>query len=332
MNMKLSKTAMTASSGNLELETLKIQNDENALLANADVLNIAETKTTEELSNEIWVDRMFTILRRNTNHCLVTLQIVYLILKELLYTSDSNTPPRLTDKQAKLLQETYDNCVASLKEVAPKFMGDILLLFEDEIKTYKPVNFDQLVTDPTMLLPITKTNMQQINLARRLPASDLERIRKSVQLFILLREIKYNLLMEKDRLPLNSSQTYLIKVSEPVSLERQVYHVCKLFGPNGQFLTRYLIVVENQLLIAEPAPENIAIVKYALPLETAEVSTLKLDSGRKTLQIKDNITRKAELVMFDDDSLYDIVKSELEFSKQDLRKLKVAQLTSMLSE
>lgn len=90
-------------------------------------------------------------------------------------------------------------------------VGEVFLeLFEEEMKGFKPVNFENLVNDYSILCPIPTRPVRGVSFTMRLPSGDLEETRKAVQGFLLTRKLKFTLSKQKDNLlPLKDSQSKL---------------------------------------------------------------------------------------------------------------------------
>ena len=90
-------------------------------------------------------------------------------------------------------------------------MDDTFLeLFEDEIRKFRRIQFENLVTDATIFLPIPKGPTAGVDFSKRMPGREGEEVKKEIQHFLLLRELKYTLLHLADsKLPLKDHQTLL---------------------------------------------------------------------------------------------------------------------------
>lgn len=64
-------------------------------------------------------------------------------------------------------------------------------LFDLEVKGYKAPNFEFLIKDAALLLPVSGTSMSRLDLTRRLPSGEAEKTQKAIQQYLVLRELKY---------------------------------------------------------------------------------------------------------------------------------------------
>ena len=80
---------------------------------------------------------------------------------------------------------------------------DIFLdLFEDEFNEMRksPLNVEVLCRDSTILLPPTGTPLTGISFTRRLPCGEVEKARRAIRVFFLLRATCQRFLNEKETL------------------------------------------------------------------------------------------------------------------------------------
>ncbi len=66
-----------------------------------------------------------------------------------------------------------------------------LELFDTEVRGYKAPNFEFLIKDAALLLPVSGTPMSRLDLSRRLPSGQVEQTQKAIQQYLVLRELKY---------------------------------------------------------------------------------------------------------------------------------------------
>ncbi len=102
------------------------------------------------------------------------------------------------------------------------FQGEEIFLdmFEDEYNELKtrPQNVEQLMMDSNLLLPPTPTPMTGIEFSKRLPCGEVERARRAIRVFFLLRELTLTLRGEPETaLPLTNPQS-CIQVDDVLDL------------------------------------------------------------------------------------------------------------------
>ncbi|XP_033103779.1 protein CLEC16A-like, partial [Anneissia japonica] len=95
------------------------------------------------------------------------------------------------------------------------YKGDELFLdmFEDEYQSMKsrPLNVEYLTMDSSLLLPPTATPMTGIDFIKRLPSGELERSRRAIRVFILLRNHSLKLRkLPETQLPLTEKQELIL--------------------------------------------------------------------------------------------------------------------------
>ena len=157
-------------------------------------------------------------------------------------------------------------------------MDDTFLeLFEDEIRKFKRIQFDNLVTDATVFLPIAKGPTAGVDFSKRMPGREGEEVKKEIQHFLLLRELKYSLLHLSDSmLPLKDHQTLLSDKLTPNSklttLDDKEHMKCSNIVLKGASTCRYLVVEGPFLLCVELQPKDkIYIVHEIIALQNLEV-------------------------------------------------------------
>eukprot|EP00026_Physarum_polycephalum_P000473 Phypoly_transcript_00474.p1 GENE.Phypoly_transcript_00474~~Phypoly_transcript_00474.p1 ORF type:complete len:1464 (+),score=272.40 Phypoly_transcript_00474:155-4546(+) len=140
------------------------------------------------------IGRLLNLLVKSNHYRLVTLQLTLMMLKELVCSPDS--PPGLTPRQLATFEKAY-RVVSDIFE--RKLSSEIFLeLFDVEVKNYKPPNFEFLIKDATLLLPVSGTSKSRLELARRLPSGETEMTQQAIQQYLVLRELKYTILNKKD--------------------------------------------------------------------------------------------------------------------------------------
>ena len=112
------------------------------------------------------------------------------MLLELVYSEDKC--PNLTSSQRDHLQLAFEMSVANLRErLINSEVGEVFLeLFEDEIKSMKALQFEDLITNYDLLMPIPHGPQRGFSFAMRLPEGDLEETKKAVQEFLRTRKLQ----------------------------------------------------------------------------------------------------------------------------------------------
>ncbi|XP_077979677.1 protein CLEC16A-like isoform X2 [Glandiceps talaboti] len=231
------------------------------------------------------VERLITIMSQSCQFDSrvrpATLQMAIVLLKQLVY------------KDKCYLQDMHLACIEGAREESKLLLrnyykGDELFLdmFEDEYKNLKmrPLNVEFLMMDSSILLPPTGTPLTGIEFAKRLPSGDLERTRRAIRVFFLLRDLSLTLSGEEEnRLPL-TKQEELVKVADKLDLNNRdliactVVHKDKVTTPKKQ--RRFLVIDPLQLILVEPDTKKLGwgVASFVGPLQDVEVTGDKDDS------------------------------------------------------
>lgn len=125
------------------------------------------------------------------------------------FVEDENHLYKLTEAQHKSIQDARNHSMIILHNFYKS--EDIFLdLFEDEFNemTKSVLNVEFLCMDATILLPPTGTPLTGIGFTRRLPCGEVEKARRAIRVYFLLRrlcqEVNY---AEETILPLTNSST-----------------------------------------------------------------------------------------------------------------------------
>jgi len=188
---------------------------------------------------------------------LITLQMITLLMKELVYSLDS--PPNLSSQHLNALEQAYFLSINNVRSCLTGSLGDIFLeLFEHELKTYKQINFDSLIADTAaLLLPVAATPMSGFALSKRLPSGEAEKTQKAVQMFLVLREFTYTMLKKKDdRLPFKEDSMPTLKAKDvytlPTDAANQVVSCSMAVGPTKKKMPRYFVIESGVIILVEP--------------------------------------------------------------------------------
>jgi protein CLEC16A len=109
----------------------------------------------------------------------------------------------LADDMLALLQGASEASTLQLRLFYKGAQDDIFLdMFEDEfhnvIVDTKPLNVEYLMMDASMLLPPTGTPMTGIEFNKRLPCGEVERSRRAMQIFFIVRQLWQTLTNEAE--------------------------------------------------------------------------------------------------------------------------------------
>ncbi|XP_070580658.1 protein CLEC16A-like isoform X2 [Ptychodera flava] len=249
-------------------------------------VNLTTVQKDKSNYNVKLVERLITTMSQscqyNSKVRPATLHMAIILLKELVYG----------DKKC-FLQDMHLACVEGAREESKLMLrnfykGDELFLdmFEDEYKNLqmRPLNVEFLMMDASILLPPTGTPLTGIEFAKRLPSGDLERTRRAIRVFFLLRDLSLTLSGEEEtRLPL-TKQEELVKIADKLDLNNRdliactVIHKDKVTTPKRQ--RRFLVIDPLQLILVEPDSKKLGwgVGSFAGPLQDVEVTGDKEDS------------------------------------------------------
>jgi len=235
-----------------------------------------------------------------------------------------------------------------------------LELFEHELSTFKQINFDSLIGDASsLLLPVSATPMSGIALSKRLPSGEAEKIQKAVQAFLVLRELKYTMLKQKDdRLPFREDPIPTLKAKDvytfPTEDSKSVIPSVMPVGPTKKKLQRYLILESGVILIVEPDPRSATKggtkspqisptsssspsilpvsghVCNTIPLQNIEMEVDKSDDS--VLQLTSHPTTSRFVFGFESSTECQSAKQRLEKARNKVRANKMMQIDEMLKD
>lgn len=160
---------------------------------------------------------------------------------------------------------------------------DIFLdMFEDEYRSMmsKPLNVEYLMMDASILLPPTGTPLTGIDFVKRLPCGDVEKTRKAIRVFFMLRSLSLELQGEPEtQLPLTRPED-LIKTDDVLDLNNSDLIACMVVSKDGSQAQRFLAVDVYQMSLVEPETKRLGwgVVKFAGLLQDMQVSGVEDDS------------------------------------------------------
>ncbi|XP_034045656.1 protein CLEC16A isoform X2 [Thalassophryne amazonica] len=155
-------------------------------------------------------------------------------------------------------------------------------MFEDEYRsmTSKPLNVEYLMMDASVLLPPTGTPLTGIDFVKRLPCGDVEKTRRAIRVFFMLRSLSLQLQGEPEtQLPLTRPED-LIKTDDVLDLNNSDLIACMVVSKDGIQAQRFLAVDIYQMSLVEPETKRLGwgVVKFAGLLQDMQVSGVEDDS------------------------------------------------------
>ncbi|KAH8353873.1 hypothetical protein KR084_009923 [Drosophila pseudotakahashii] len=160
---------------------------------------------------------------------------------------------------------------------------DIFLdLFEDEYNEMRKaqLNVEFLCMDSTILLPPTGTPLTGINFTRRLPCGEVEKARRAIRVYFLLRRTCQKFLNEKESLLPLTNVVNLVQVENVLDLNNSDLIACTVVAKDSSKQRRFLVIDALQLILVEPDAKLLGwgVAKFVGFLQDVEVQGDKDDS------------------------------------------------------
>ncbi|CAG9786039.1 unnamed protein product [Diatraea saccharalis] len=159
---------------------------------------------------------------------------------------------------------------------------DIFLdMFEDEYceMSKRPLNVEWLCMDAAILLPPTRTPMSGIAFAKRLPSGEIERARRAIRTFFLIRDLYLKLTGKQEtQLPLTNLAPF-VQVGEVLDLNDSDLISCDIIQKDGTWQHRFLAVDNIQIILVEPDKQRLGwgVAKLVGSLQDLEIQGDKED-------------------------------------------------------
>ncbi|XP_038066895.1 protein CLEC16A-like [Patiria miniata] len=273
----------------------------------------------------------------------VTLEMSSLLLKQLVYSSETNRC-FLEDKHLASIEGAKEESMLLLRNF---YRGDELFLdmFDDEYQSMmtRPLNVEYLMMDESIILPPTGTPLTGIDFIKRLPSGELERTRRAIRVFFLLRNLSLTLRHEPEtKLPL-ASQDQIVKASDKLDLNNSDLIACTVLmkDKSPQRVRRFLVIDNHQLILVEPDSKKLGwgVARFVGPLQDLEVTGDKDDSRSLHVTIHKRMTTSphakpipllAARFQFDDHIRCMAAKQRLTKGRQRVRQAKTADIAALL--
>ncbi|KAK7111440.1 protein CLEC16A-like isoform X2 [Littorina saxatilis] len=247
------------------------------------VLMPTERSRNKENYNILLVERLIRIIEQacqsGSKVRLATLELSIKLLKQLVNKDDRS-----------YLQDRHLACIENGRECSTQRLRNFykseeifLDMFEDEHREMKnrPLNVEYLMQDASILLPPTGTPLTGIDFIKRLPCGEVERARKAIRVFFLVRELSISLLHETEtQLPLTKEEN-CIKVNDVLDLNNSDLIACTVVTRESRRQERRFLVIDPvQLILVEPDAKRLGwgVVRFVGFLQDVEVSGDKDDS------------------------------------------------------
>ncbi|XP_042890768.1 protein CLEC16A homolog isoform X5 [Penaeus japonicus] len=259
---------------------------------NQDLLDISlvpgEASEPKSVYNTQLVDKMLEIItlscQYNSRVRVATLEMSLLVLKQLIGVGSSNRRKHvsfLRDHHLATLEGAREEATLMLRNFY-KTEEIFLDMFEDEWHEMhrKPLNVEYLLQDASVLLPPAGTPLTGIDFNKRLPCGEVERARRAMRVFFLVREMSLAVRDEPDtHLPLTNPAA-CVQVADVLDLNNSDLIACVVIPRDGQRSRRFLVIDVIQLILVEPDTRRLGwgVAKFVGFLQDLEVMGDKDDS------------------------------------------------------
>ncbi|CAF4392704.1 unnamed protein product, partial [Rotaria sp. Silwood2] len=217
--------------------------------------------------NVLLVDKLCDILQsatiRDSNIRIVTLSLAISLLKKLVY-NEENKISYLSNHNMLRIDQARKQATEDLRQYYPQ--QELLLdMFEDEYRQTQlnPMRIEYLLKDSCMLFQPTTTPLSGVEFIKRLPSGDIERARRSIRVFFLIRALflELNSTIETE-LPLTKPEN-LFKPNDKLDLNNSDLIACTVHMIERKD-RRFLVIDQMQFILIEPDIKRVGwgIVKF----------------------------------------------------------------------
>eukprot|EP00092_Neocalanus_flemingeri_P007638 GFUD01008244.1.p1 GENE.GFUD01008244.1~~GFUD01008244.1.p1 ORF type:complete len:954 (-),score=272.12 GFUD01008244.1:196-3057(-) len=242
------------------------------------------SKNSQELQfyNKTLVEKMIKLASAGCQYDskvrLVTLEILITSLQMILIRDDKSI---LMDEHFAEVEGAREESTLILRNFY-KSEEIFLDMFEDEFREMnkKPLNFEFIMSDASLLLPPTGTPLTGIEFRNRLPCGEVERARKAIRTFFLLRSLSLSLQGLKETcLPLSNPDS-CVQAGDVLDLNNSDLLAVTVVYKDGTRQRRFLVVDLLQLILIEPDGHRLGwgVAKFSGFLQDLEVTSDKDDS------------------------------------------------------
>ncbi|CAH0563446.1 unnamed protein product [Brassicogethes aeneus] len=209
---------------------------------------------------------------------LVTLELALKLFVQLVTCDGKNI---LLDGHAALIDAAKTQSTALLRNFY-KSEEIFLDMFEHEYcdMSKGSLNVEWLCMDSAILLPPTGTPMTGIDFTKRLPCGEVERAKRAIRVFFLVRNAVLTLNGELEtQLPLTNPQS-CVQIDQALDLNNSDLIACTVTWKDGTKMRRFLVIDVLQLILVEPDTKRLGwgVAKLVGFLQDIEVTGDKDDS------------------------------------------------------
>ncbi|XP_070138135.1 protein CLEC16A homolog isoform X2 [Drosophila bipectinata] len=230
------------------------------------------------------IEQLLNIITQSSQpSCRIRLITVEIALELLVtFTRPNSDEARcITPSQQDLLFSARNQSMVVLRNFYKS--EDIFLdLFEDEYNEMRKaqLNVEFLCMDSAILLPPTGTPLTGIGFTRRLPCGEVEKARRAIRVYFLLRRTCQKFLNEKESLLPLTNAVNLVQVENVLDLNNSDLIACTVVAKDSSKQRRFLVIDALQLILVEPDAKLLGwgVAKFVGFLQDVEVQGDKDDS------------------------------------------------------
>lgn len=210
---------------------------------------------------------------------LVTVELTIKVLMQRICSGKRNA--LITDTHRQLLVSAKDQSMTVLRNFYKS--EDIFLdLFEDEYNEMQKaqMNVEFLCQEAAILLPPIGTPLTSIGFTLRLPCGQVEKARRAIRVFFLIRRLYQQFFGETETLLPLTNLNNCVKVEQTLDLNNSDLIACTVLTKDGTKYRRFLVIDVLQLILIEPDPKRLGwgVAKLVGFLQDVEVVGDKDDS------------------------------------------------------
>ncbi|XP_041763747.1 protein CLEC16A homolog isoform X1 [Anopheles merus] len=270
---------------------------------------------------------------------LVTTELALKLLGQIIGSGVEDSSPSVPEEYLASLHQSRNQAMNVLKNFYKS--EDIFLdLFEDEYNEMvkATLNVEFLCNDSTILLPPTGTPLTGISFTRRLPCGEVEKARRAIRVFFLLRRMCQSMSGEKETLLPLTNLSQCVQIDNALDLNNSDLIACTVVMRDGTKYRRFLVMDILQLILVEPDSKRLGwgVAKFVGFLQDVEVNGDKEDSRSLHLTIhRGGATNNRTPIlsakfMFDDHIRCMAAKQRLTKGRSKARQKKMFQIAQLL--
>uniref|UniRef100_A0A2M4BB65 Uncharacterized protein n=1 Tax=Anopheles marajoara TaxID=58244 RepID=A0A2M4BB65_9DIPT len=334
-----------------------VENDYHALLAlcllyalannkgvNAEWLEIVLNRSSplnRTQYNVILIEKLLQIVNISSQpSCRIRLVTTELGLKLLAQIIGAGEDSSTVQEEYRLALNLARNQAMNVLKNFYKSEDIFLDLFEDEYNEMlkSTLNVEFLCNDSAILLPPTGTPLTGISFTRRLPCGEVEKARRAIRVFFLLRRMCQTITGEQESLLPLTNPAQCVQIENALDLNNSDLIACTVVMRDGTKYRRFLVMDILQLILVEPDSKRLGwgVAKFVGFLQDVEVNGDKEDSRSLHLTIhRGGATNNRTPIlsakfMFDDHIRCMAAKQRLTKGRSKARQKKMFQIAQLL--